>query len=60
MVRIWRLRLARVSVGDVVLSDVDAAVHEGSFPPVALLGNSFLSRVQMTREDGAVLLRRVL
>jgi aspartyl protease family protein len=58
VVRIWRLRLARVRIGEVELHDVDAAVHEGEFPPVALLGNSFLSRVEMTRAAGAVLLRR--
>lgn len=58
VVRIWRLRLARVRVGEIELMDVDAAVHEGAFPPVALLGNSFLSRVEMTRAAGAVLLRR--
>lgn len=58
VVRIWRLRLARVRIGEVELLDVDAAVHEGEFPPVALLGNSFLSRVEMTRAAGAVLLRR--
>jgi aspartyl protease family protein len=47
-----------VRIGEVELLDVDAAVHEGEFPPVALLGNSFLSRVEMTRAAGAVLLRR--
>jgi aspartyl protease family protein len=58
VVRIWRLRLARVRLGEIELTDVDAAVHEGAFPPVALLGNSFLSRVEMTRAAGSVLLRR--
>lgn len=58
VVRIWRLRLARVRLGEIELMDVDGAVHEGDFPPLALLGNSFLSRVEMTRSAGAVLLRR--
>ena len=40
------------------LRDVDAAVHTGGFPPIALLGNSFLSRLSMIRSGGAVVLQR--
>jgi aspartyl protease family protein len=55
---IWRMKVARVRLGEIELRDVDTAIHEGNFPPVALLGNSFLSRVEMTRASGAVLLQR--
>ena len=58
VVNMWRVRLARVTVGDVELTQVDAAVLEGDFPEQPLLGNSFLSRVQMTRRDGALELVR--
>ena len=58
VVNMWRVRLARVTVGDVELTQVDAAVLEGEFPEQPLLGNSFLSRVQMTRRDGALELVR--
>jgi len=58
VVPVWRLRLARVSVGEVQLTDVEAAVHQGDFPPVALLGNSFLSRLEMERSGREVVLRR--
>jgi aspartyl protease family protein len=43
----WRLKLASVRVGDVVVYDVDAIVSAGAMPYV-LLGNSFLARFQMT------------
>jgi aspartyl protease family protein len=55
---IWRMQLARVKVGEIELHNVEAAVHTGDFPPIALLGNSFLSRVKMTRTGSAVVLQR--
>jgi len=58
MAPIWRLRIARVKLGDIELTEVDAAVHQGDFPPMPLLGNSFLSRVEMVRSGSSVLLRR--
>ena len=58
VVNMWRVRLARVTVGDIELREVDAAVLEGEFPQQPLLGNSFLGRVQMTRRDGALELAR--
>jgi aspartyl protease family protein len=55
---IWRMNLLRVKVGDIELHDVEAAIHAGDFPPIALLGNSFLSRLEMTRTGNAVVLQR--
>src|SRR5450830_1882852 len=46
----WRLKLASVRIGDVVVYDVDAVVSTGAMPFV-LLGNSYLSRFQMTRNN---------
>jgi aspartyl protease family protein len=51
----WRMKLASVRVGDVVVYDLDAVVSSGSMPYV-LLGNSFLSRFQMTRTNDQMVL----
>lgn len=50
----FRLRLDTVRVGAVAVHDVDAVITEGNGLPVALLGMSFLNRVDMKRE-GAIL-----
>ena len=52
--KIYVVRLDRVKVGDIELRNVQAAIHEGDFPPATLLGMSFLSRLTM-RQDGQVL-----
>jgi aspartyl protease family protein len=51
MVRAYYLKLERVQVGDITLYGVDAGVIEGDFPTEALLGNSFLGRLDMKRDD---------
>jgi len=48
--RIFLVTLDSVRVGDIELRDVPAAVHDGQFPLVILLGNSFLNRVNLQRE----------
>ena len=54
----YRVRLNTVRIGDVEVYDVEAVVH-GSALPFVLLGNSFLTRFQMKREnDTLTLLRR--
>ena len=54
----WRVKLNSMRVGDVDVYDVDAVVTAGSMPYV-LLGNSFLTRFQMTRNnDQLVLVKR--
>ncbi len=52
--KIYVVRLDRVKVGEIELRNVQAAIHEGDFPPATLLGMSFLSRLTM-RQDGQVL-----
>jgi aspartyl protease family protein len=52
--KIYIVNLDRVRVGDIVLSNVQGAVHDGDFPPSALLGMSFLGRLNM-HQDGQVL-----
>lgn len=53
----WRLLLASVKVGDVVVYGVDAIVSSGSMPYV-LLGNSFLAHFQMTRTNDQMVLEK--
>lgn len=53
----WRMKLAAVKVGDVTVREVDAVVSSGSMPYV-LLGNSFLTRFQMTRTNDQLVLEK--
>jgi aspartyl protease family protein len=53
----WRLKLASVRLGDVMVYDVDSVVSAGAMPYV-LLGNSFLSRFQMTRSNDQMVLEK--
>jgi aspartyl protease family protein len=53
----WRVKLASVRVGDVVVYDVDSVVSSGAMPYV-LLGNSFLAHFQMTRSNDQMVLEK--
>lgn len=53
----WSIRLASVRVGDVELTEVEAVVTSASMPYI-LLGNSFLTRFQMTRTNDQLVLER--
>lgn len=57
MVPGWRIQLASVRVGDVVVYGVEAIVSSGSMPYV-LLGNSFLSRFQTSTNNGQMVLEK--
>ena len=54
----YRVTLNTVRVGDIVISNVDAAVLEGNQMPFALLGMSFLNRMEMKREGQTMVLIR--
>ena len=45
----WRVRLESVRVGAITINEVDAVVMENQSMP-ALLGMTFLNRVNMSRE----------
>ena len=47
---VYVVRLQKVKIGEIMLRDVFAAIHDSDFPDVTLLGNSFLNRVDMERE----------
>ena len=51
----WRVKLANLRVGVVELYDMDALVSAGAMPYV-LLGNNFLGRFQMNRNNSQMVL----
>ena len=55
--RIWKVTLNSVRVGDVMLNQVEAAVHEQDMP-IVLLGMSFLNRMEMKRDGQTMTLRK--
>jgi len=55
VVTAWQVKLANLRLGEVVVYDVDAVVTTANMPFV-LLGNSFLGRFQMTRNNDQMVL----
>jgi aspartyl protease family protein len=53
----WLVKLGSVRIGDVEVFGVDASVS-GAPMPYVLLGNSFLSRFQMRRDNDQLVLER--
>ncbi len=53
----WLVTLDRVSIGGIVLHGIQASVHEAGLP-VALLGMSFMNRLDMRREAGELMLSK--
>lgn len=56
-VKVTKVKLDSVQVGEVTLHNVDAVVH-GTDLPVTLLGMSFLNRMEMQREGATMTLRK--
>lgn len=54
---VLRLKLDRVRLGDITLYNVDALVHQTDLP-VALLGMSFLNRMEMQRDGSTMILKK--
>ena len=52
------VRLDRVKVGDVELTNVEAGVLEGGYDGPPLLGMSFLSRTEVSRDGQSMVLTR--
>jgi len=53
----YQVILCSVAVGDVLLTNVRAFIIRGRFPQTILLGNTFLSRVNMRIENTAMTLQ---
>ena len=49
--------LSSVSVGNIVVNEVEAAVSTTESPSVILLGNSYLSKVDLTIDQGVMVLK---
>ena len=56
LVSVYKVKLNNVKIGDISLNNVDALVHEGEKLPIALMGMSFLNRVEMKREGSQMTL----
>ena len=50
VVPVYSVKLDTLRIGDITLNNVDAAVIEGDALPFALLGMSFLNRMEMKRD----------
>lgn len=48
--KIYITDLDSVMVGDIKVKNVRATIHDGDFPRIILLGNTFLDKVKMIRE----------
>lgn len=55
--KVYAVNLKTVRVGDIELRNVDGMVIDGPHPEQVLLGTSFLNRVDMVREESALILR---
>lgn len=53
----YRVVLNRVSVGDIELNQVSAAVSTTNSPTIILLGNSYLSHVDLSVDSGVLILK---
>jgi aspartyl protease family protein len=55
--RVWKIRFDTVRIGEVTLHGVDGLVHEADMP-IALLGMSFLSRMEIRNEGSQMTLKK--
>lgn len=55
VVQVWRVRLSRVTLGDITLHNVEGTVLPNDMPYV-LLGMSFLNRMEMRRDGSTMVL----
>lgn len=52
------ITLNSVSIGGITRNSVLASIQDGDFPQVILLGNSFLSGLDLTTESGVLVMRQ--
>jgi aspartyl protease family protein len=58
VVPVYSVKLDSLRIGEITLNNVDASVIEGDKLPIALLGMSFLNRMEMRREGTTLTLIR--
>jgi aspartyl protease family protein len=54
---VTRVKLDTVRVGDITMNNIDALIHQSDLP-IALLGMSFLSRMDMQQEGSTMTLKK--
>lgn len=52
----YKVKLASVTVGSITVRNVDAVILPGEYPQIVLLGNSFLSKINMQVDAGVLIL----
>lgn len=57
LARAYLVNLNRVVVGGIEINQVPATVHDGDSPTMMLLGNSFLSKVDVRIDQGVMVMR---
>jgi aspartyl protease family protein len=57
-ISVYNVKIDTIRVGEITLNSVDAAVIEGDGLPIALLGMSFLNRMEMRRDGTTMTLIR--
>ncbi|HAF00738.1 MAG TPA: TIGR02281 family clan AA aspartic protease [Methylophilaceae bacterium] len=57
-VEAYRVKLNTLKIGTIVLNNVDAAVIEGGYPEMVLLGSTALTRLDMKRENSVMTLTK--
>ncbi|MES2673463.1 MAG: TIGR02281 family clan AA aspartic protease [Pseudomonadota bacterium] len=57
LAKAYHVTLSSVSVGNIVVNNVEAVVHAGDFALELLLGNSYLSKVDLNIDQGVLVLR---
>ncbi len=58
LVKTYMVNLQKVSVGGITVHNVPAAVVDGDHPVQILLGNTFLSQVDMSERSGVLVLKK--
>jgi aspartyl protease family protein len=58
VVPVYSVKLDSLRIGDITVNNLDASVIEGDKLPIALLGMSFLNRMEMRREGTTLTLIR--
>lgn len=58
IVNAFEVDLDKLVIGNITARQVSTTVVVGDYPTHVLLGNSFLSRVEMTEEEGVMVLRK--
>lgn len=58
VVKTYVVSLSKVSVGAITVHDIPATVVDGNHPVQVLLGNTFLSRVEMSEQAGVMVLKQ--